>query len=54
MCLLCMFIRIQVVWRTMPVAVREEPLLLAKAHFALARAYQGHGCDKQAAEHCKE
>ncbi|GFR51640.1 hypothetical protein Agub_g14069, partial [Astrephomene gubernaculifera] len=44
----------KVVWRTMPVAVREEPLLLAKAHFALARAYQGVGCDKQAAEHAKQ
>ncbi|GLC58057.1 hypothetical protein PLESTB_001313700 [Pleodorina starrii] len=44
----------KVVWRTMPVTVREEPLLLAKAHFALARAYQGLGCDRQASEHGKE
>ncbi len=44
----------KVVWRTMPVTVREEPLLLAKAHFALARAYQGLGCDRQASDHGKQ
>ncbi len=44
----------KVVVRTMPVAVREEPLLLPRAHQALARAYQRHGCDKQAADHGKQ
>ncbi|GLI65916.1 hypothetical protein VaNZ11_009565 [Volvox africanus] len=44
----------KVVWRTMPVTVREEPLLLAKAHFSLARAYQGLGCDRQASDHGKQ
>jgi hypothetical protein len=30
----------QVVAKTMPGVMREEPLLLAQAHYTLARAYQ--------------
>ncbi|KAG2489397.1 hypothetical protein HYH03_012038 [Edaphochlamys debaryana] len=44
----------KVVFRTMPAAMREEPLTLARAHYGLARAYQAHGCDKQASDHGKQ
>ncbi|EFJ42939.1 hypothetical protein VOLCADRAFT_96961 [Volvox carteri f. nagariensis] len=45
----------KVVCRTMPGVVKEEPLLLAKAHYSLARAYQGlGGCDRQASDHGKQ